>query len=148
MIVAALLAIAVVASRNGLSAMIFRGPKIDFLGRTFRHDCPRRHAHDQQLPDVAITFLGDIAQSFFPAAGIAEQVEVICGQGMPRIDAIKQVQITEQTFYRWRKQYGGMGTDQLKELRRLQKENDRLRRTVSDLTSVTLMLSEAAWGNY
>ena len=36
------------------------------------------------------------------------QVEVLCGQGMPRIDAIRQVQITEQTFYRWRKQYGGM----------------------------------------
>ena len=52
------------------------------------------------------------------------QVEVLGGQGMPRVDAIRQVQITEQTFYRWRKQYGGMGTDQLKELKRLQKEND------------------------
>ena len=51
------------------------------------------------------------------------QVEVLCGQGMPRIDAIRQVQITEQTFYRWRKQYGGMGADQLKELKRLQKLN-------------------------
>ena len=72
------------------------------------------------------------------------QVEVLCGQGMPRIDAIRQVQITEQTFYRWRKQYGGKGTDQLKELRRLQKENDRLRRAVSDLTLDKLILSEAA----
>ena len=76
------------------------------------------------------------------------QVEVLCGQGMPRIDAIKQVQITEQTFYRWRKQYGGMGTDQLKELKRLQKENERLRRAVSDLTLGKLILSEAARGNY
>jgi len=59
------------------------------------------------------------------------QVEVLCGQGMPRLDAFRQVQITEQTFYRWRKQYGGMGTDQLKELKRLQKENDRLRRAGS-----------------
>ena len=42
------------------------------------------------------------------------QVEVLVGQGMARIDAIRQVQITEQTFYRWRKQYGGMGTAQLK----------------------------------
>ena len=60
------------------------------------------------------------------------QVEVLCGQGMPRIDAIRQVQITEQTFYRWRKQYGGMGTDQLKELKRLQKracERHRFERT-------------------
>ncbi|AHD02782.1 transposase IS3 [Leisingera methylohalidivorans DSM 14336] len=68
------------------------------------------------------------------------QVEVLCGQGMPRVDAIRQVQITEQPFYRWRKQYGHMGTDQLKELKRLQKENDRLRRAVSDLTLDKLIL--------
>ena len=76
------------------------------------------------------------------------QVEVLCGQGVPRIDAIRQVQITEQNLYRWRKQYGGMGTDQLKELKRLQKENDRLRRAVSDLTLDKLILSEAARGNF
>ena len=62
------------------------------------------------------------------------QVEVLVGHGQARIDAIRQVQITEQTFYRWRKQYGGMGTAQLKALKRLQKENERLRRAVSDLT--------------
>ena len=50
------------------------------------------------------------------------------------MDAIREVRITEQTYYRWRKQYGGMGTDQLKELKRLQKENERLRKAVSDLT--------------
>ena len=49
------------------------------------------------------------------------QVEVLVGQGLARIDAIREVQITEQTFYRWRKQYDGMGTAQLKELKRLQK---------------------------
>jgi len=47
------------------------------------------------------------------------QVEVLVGQGVARIDAIRKIQITEQTFYRWRKQYGGMGTPQLKELKRL-----------------------------
>ena len=56
------------------------------------------------------------------------RVEVLVGQGMSRLDAIREVRITEQTFYRWRKQYGGMGTDQLKELKRLRQENDRLRR--------------------
>ena len=70
------------------------------------------------------------------------QVEVLAGQGMARIDAIRQISITEQTYYRWRKQYGGMGTgDQLKELRRLQKENERLRRAVSDLTLDKLILA-------
>ena len=49
-------------------------------------------------------------------------VEVLMGQGMPRIDAIRQISVTEQTYYRWKKKYGGMGTEQLKELKRLQKE--------------------------
>ncbi len=76
------------------------------------------------------------------------QVEVLVGQGMPRIDAIREIRITEQTYYRWRKQYGGMGADQLKELKRLQKENERLRRAVSDLTLDKLILAEAARGNF
>ena len=76
------------------------------------------------------------------------QVEVLVGQGMSRIDAIREVRITEQTFYRWRKQYGGMGTVLLRELKRLQKENERLRRAVSDLTLDKLILSEAARGNF
>jgi len=76
------------------------------------------------------------------------QVDVLVGQRMSRIDAIREVQITEQTFYRWRKQYGGMGTVQLRELKRLQKENERLRRAVSDLTLDKLILSEAARGNF
>ena len=76
------------------------------------------------------------------------QVEVLVGQGKARIDAIREIGVVEQTYYRWRKQYGGMGTDQLKELKRLQKENDRLRRAVSDLTLEKLILSEAARGNF
>ena len=76
------------------------------------------------------------------------QVEVLVGQGKARIDAIREVRITEQTFYRWRKQYGGMGTVQLKELKRLQKENERLRRAVSDLTLDKLILTEASRGNF
>ena len=76
------------------------------------------------------------------------QVEVLVGQGMARVDAIREVRITEQTYYRWRKQYGGMGTDQLRELKRLQKENERLRRAVSDLTLDKLILTEAAKGNF
>ena len=76
------------------------------------------------------------------------QVEVVVGQEMARIDAIREVRITEQIFYRYRKQYGGMGTAQLKELKRLQKENERLQRTVSDLTLDKLILTEAVRGNF
>ena len=69
------------------------------------------------------------------------QVDVLVGQGT-------SLSITEQTYYRWRKQYGGMGTNQLKELRRLQKDNERLRKAVSDLTLDKQILSEAAKGNF
>ena len=57
------------------------------------------------------------------------QVEVLVGQGMKRVDAIRETGVVEQTFYRWRKQYGGMGHDQVKELKRLQKENERCEST-------------------
>ena len=76
------------------------------------------------------------------------QVEVLMGQGLSRLDAIRQIGVVEQTYYRWRKQYVGMGVDQLKELKRLQKENGRLRRAVSDLTLDKLILKEAARGNF
>ena len=76
------------------------------------------------------------------------QVEVPVRQGVARIDAIGEVQITKQTFYRWPKRYGGMGTVQLKELKRLQKENERSRRAVLDLTLDKLILGGAARGNF
>jgi transposase-like protein len=76
------------------------------------------------------------------------QVEVLVGQGMARIDAIREIGVVEQTYYRWRKLYGGMGRDQVKKLKRLQKENERLRRAVSDLTLDKLILAEAARGNF
>ena len=67
---------------------------------------------------------------------------------MKRIDAIREIGVVEQTYYRWRKQYGGMGSNQVKELKRLQKENEHLRRAVSDLTLEKLILTEAARGNF
>jgi len=70
------------------------------------------------------------------------------GQGMPRIDATRQISVTEQTYYLRKKKYGGMGIEQLKELKRLQKENERLRPAVSDLTLDKLILKEATSGNF
>ena len=63
-------------------------------------------------------------------------------------DAVRQIGVTRNTYYRWRKLYGGMGREQLKRLKELEKENQRLRRAVSDLTLDKLILSEAAKGNY
>ena len=76
------------------------------------------------------------------------QIEVLMGQGMPRIDTIRQISVTEQTYYRWKKKYAWMGTEQLNELKRLKKENERLRWAVSDLTLDKLILKEAASGNF
>ena len=76
------------------------------------------------------------------------QVEVLQGQGMKIADAVRQIGITQQTYYRWRKEYGGMNRDQLKRLKELEKENARLRRAISDLTLDKLILTEAAKGNF
>ncbi len=76
------------------------------------------------------------------------QVEVLQGQGMTVAEAVRQIGVTQQTFYRWRKLYGGMGRSQLKRLKELEKENQRLRRAASDLTLDKLILTEAARGNF
>ncbi len=88
------------------------------------------------------------------------QVEVLQGQGMSIADAVRQISVTQQTCYRWRRLDGGMGRVQLKRLKELESEasnatgsrempnNQRLRRAVSDLTLDKLILTEAAGGNY
>jgi putative transposase len=76
------------------------------------------------------------------------QVEVLQGQGLTIAEAVRQIGVTEQTYYRWRKQYGGMNRTQLKRLKELEKENQRLRTAVSDLTLDKMILAEAAKGNF
>ena len=76
------------------------------------------------------------------------RVEGLQEQGTTIAEAVRQIGVTEQTFYRWRKLYGGMQRSQLTRLKELEKENQRLRRAVSDLTLDKLILSEAAKGNF
>ena len=76
------------------------------------------------------------------------QVEVLQGQGKSIADAVRQIGVTQQTYYRWRKEFGGMSRDQLKRLKELETENTRLRRAVSDLTLDKMILTEAAQGNF
>ena len=76
------------------------------------------------------------------------QVEVLQRQGSSIADAVRQIGVTQQTYYRWRKEYGGMSRDQLKRLKELETENTRLRRAVSDLTLDKMILTEAARGNF
>ncbi len=79
---------------------------------------------------------------------LLRQAEVLHGRGMSMADAIRQLGISEVTFYRWRKEYAGMSGDQLRRLKELEKENERLRRAVSDLTLDKQILKEAAGGNF
>ena len=76
------------------------------------------------------------------------QVEVLQGQGMPIADAVRQIGVTQQTYYRWRKEYGGLRLDQAKRLKELEKENQRLKKLVADLSLDKAMLSEVATGNF
>ena len=76
------------------------------------------------------------------------QVEVLTSQGQSLADAIRSIGVTEVTYYRWRQEFGGLKSNQVKRLKHLEAENGRLRRAVSDLTLDKLILQEAARGNY
>jgi transposase-like protein len=74
------------------------------------------------------------------------QVDVLTAQGRTVAEAIRQIGVTEVTYYRWRSEYGGLKSDQVKRMKELEMENARLRRAVSDLTLEKLILKEAASG--
>ncbi|ODT65385.1 MAG: transposase [Pelagibacterium sp. SCN 63-23] len=76
------------------------------------------------------------------------QVDVLTSQGKTVAEAVRAIAVTEVTYYRWRKEYGGLKGDQVKRLKELEAENARLRRAVSDLTLDKMVLAEAARGNY
>ena len=76
------------------------------------------------------------------------QVDVLTSQGKSVADAIRAIGVTEVTYYRWRQEYGGLRSDQVKRMKDLEAENTRLRRAVSDLTLDKMILAETARGNY
>ena len=76
------------------------------------------------------------------------EIEVLCGQGKTIAEAVRQSDITEQTYYRWRKQYGGMKTDDAKRLKELEKENTRLKRLVADLSLDNAILRDVNLKNF
>ena len=76
------------------------------------------------------------------------QVDVLVSQGQSVADAVRSIGVTDVTYYRWRSEFGGLKTDQVKRMKDLEVENQRLRKAVSDLTLDKLILSEAAKGNF
>ncbi len=89
-------------------------------------------------------------QRYKPEESVSKrkQVEVLQSQGMEVSDAIRQIGVSEVTYYRWRKEYRGMAINQLKRLKEVEKENQRLRKAVSDLTLDKFILKEAISGKY
>lgn len=76
------------------------------------------------------------------------EAEILLAQGMRVPEVVRELGIHEVTYYRWRKEYGGMRVNQMKKLKQLEMENSRLRRAVSDLTLDKMILQEAAKGNF
>jgi len=76
------------------------------------------------------------------------EVEVEMSKGLNAAEGSRKAGISEQTYYRWRKEYGGMKFDQVKRLKELEKENARLKKLVADLSLDKAMLKEIAEGNF
>ena len=76
------------------------------------------------------------------------EVEVRLSRSETTGQAVRAIGVTEQTYYRWRKEYGGLQVDQAKRMKELEKENQRLRRAVSDLTLDNQILKEVAQGKF
>ncbi len=75
------------------------------------------------------------------------EAEILLSQGATIGEASKRIGVTEQTYYRWRREYGGLRVDQARRLRELEKENSRLKKLVADLSLDNAILEEAARGN-
>ena len=80
--------------------------------------------------------------------GKLREAEVLLSQGLTIAETARKLDITEQTYYRWRKEYGGMRVEQAKRLKDLEQENSRLKRLVADITLDNAILKEAARGNF
>ena len=80
--------------------------------------------------------------------GKLREAEVLLAQGKKVPEVVRSLGVTEQTYYRWRNEYGGLKVDQAKRLKELERENARLKRAVADLTLDKLILKEAASGNF
>jgi len=80
--------------------------------------------------------------------GKLREAEVLLSQGLTVGEASRKLGVTEQTYYRWRKEYGGMRVEQARRLKELERENSRLKKLVADISLDNAILKEAARGNY
>jgi len=79
---------------------------------------------------------------------ILREAEVLLTQGTPVAEVCRKLGVTEQTYYRWRKEYGGMRVDQARRLKEMETENGRLKKLVADLSLDNAILKERLRGNF
>jgi putative transposase len=92
-----------------------------------------------------------MAKKYFTSEQIISKLreaEVLISQGKTAAEASRTIGISEQTYYRWRREYGGVGTEQVHRLKELEKENARLKRLVADLSLDNAILKETVKGNF
>lgn len=80
--------------------------------------------------------------------GFLRQAEVMVGRGCRMEEVLREIDVTANTYYRWRKEYGGLGLDQARRLKDLEQENARLKRVVADLSLDNLILKEVSTGKF
>lgn len=80
--------------------------------------------------------------------GKLRQAEVLLGQGRTVPDVVREIGVTQNTYYRWRKEYGGMKMDHVRRLKELEAENTRLKRAVAELTVDNQILKEVSRGKF
>lgn len=80
--------------------------------------------------------------------GMLREAELAVNQGKTVVEACRKIGVTEQTYYRWRKEYGGMGLEQVRRLKELEKENAQLKKLVADLSLDNQILKEVSRGNF
>ena len=115
----------------------------------------REHQNQPEIGQTSKPFLPSAPvqtrsrQNYWVLRGVQlREAEILLAQGGTVADACRRIGVTEQSYYRWRKEYGGLKMDQARRMKELEKENARLRRAVSDLTLDKLILQEAAKGNF
>ena len=92
-----------------------------------------------------------MAKKYFTSEQIISKLreaEVLISQGKTAGEASRAIGISEQTYYRWRREYGGVGNEQVQRLKELEKENARLKRLVADLSLDNAILKETVKGNF
>ena len=125
---------------------LLRGEDLDTVARELRIEAHRLAAWRDEFIAGGAEALK--ARPTDPTDRKLREAEKMLGEGKTTAEAAKQLGVSEQTFHRWRNQYGGMKGNDVKRLKELEKENSRLKRLVAELSLEKQVLRDVAQGNF